>query len=80
MGENRERPKKKHTTLWVVLLVMLPVLYVLSVGPAVWITRGIPAHRLKSIDDFYQPVVWISARNQWFDDALEFHLNFWETL
>jgi hypothetical protein len=43
------------------LLVVLPILYVLSTGPAIWLySRGYVSE--KPIEDFYIPLRWVHDR------------------
>ena len=46
--------KRSHSRLWWLALVLVPVVYVLSVGPAVVYGGHLPL-----VEAFYGPVVWL---------------------
>jgi len=55
----------------IALLVLLPVLYVLSVGPAVWLS----SHDYVSTGPLYYPLGWVSERCGPFRDALTWYMS-----
>ncbi len=79
MEENHEKPKKSRTTL-VVLLVMLPLLYVLSVGPATKLLPGISRSGGQIFMRFYRPLIWIGREVRWIQKPLSDYINYWQKL
>jgi len=60
IGAMKDR-KKPGVAFWATVgLVAIPVLYVLSAGPACWLaTRDLEPEWLGETDRFYQPILWI---------------------
>jgi hypothetical protein len=62
-----------------VVVVLVPLLYVLSIGPAAWLVNtgqlngeeGSPAYR------FYSPIIWSANNCQPIDDALGWYYSLW---
>lgn len=78
MAEERRR-RSSMTIAAGVLLV--PVLYLLSVGPFVWLHR----HGALSADAFYRiattvyyPVTWGELKHEGFRHLLHWYVGFWE--
>jgi biotin transporter BioY len=55
-------------------VVLLPILYVLSSGPALWLsTHGY-------FDGYYyfvKPLCWLADKSEIFDELLHWYLNLW---
>lgn len=60
-----------------VLLVLLPVLYVLSIGPADYLVRSdyLDAETSRA---FYGPLVWLYNSYEPIQPLLEWYLEWWE--
>ncbi len=57
MSDERHKPSG---TFWVIVtLVVLPVLYVLSIGPVAWTSRLMPEWLGNAVVVFYWPLEWI---------------------
>lgn len=74
-----ERSKRGAAPLALVGLFLLPVLYVLSLGPAVWLYnaqqgQGPAAEVLETI---YAPLGWLHE-NTPFQGPLEWYVDLWE--
>ena len=82
MRSMSEDPKKKGGTtgpvVFVVigLLIVLPVLYVLSAGPAALLTdkRYISVETLQTI---YRPITWAGKRSPTFNSAINWYIKLW---
>lgn len=63
--------------LMAVVALLLPIVYVLSIGPAVWLlNRGLlPETPLVTI---YAPLEWLARSSDWFQAAAEWYIQFWE--
>lgn len=56
---NDTAPERSHVTTWVVgLLILLPVLYVLSIGPVAALSTRTGLNP-DSLRNFYGPVIWL---------------------
>ncbi len=70
--------KKSSLTPWVVGLgLMLPLVYVLSIGPAVWLVDyfGI-RHDLARL--FYMPLIWLADVSSTVKRLLELYMLLWQ--
>jgi hypothetical protein len=75
MADDVETPSRSRALLWIAALVFaLPLLYVLSLGPVVWIfvrTKGfgglVP---VEPLEVFYSPVIWLDGHNDIFHHLL----------
>jgi hypothetical protein len=80
MDDDREdNPKVRPLRVWPIVLplVVVPALYVLSMGPAVMLRT----HGVVTQEDFlwfYAPVIWIYSRSAYVNLALEWYLQFWD--
>jgi hypothetical protein len=63
MNDKRKSKKRGVAILAVVLLVLLPVLYVLSIGPAQWLlmTDRIAGTTYSAV---YKPLIWITYSSE----------------
>lgn len=63
-----------------VVVVLLPLLYVLSIGPAAWLVNtgrlngdeGSPTYR------FYSPIIWAADNYEPIEQALGWYFSLWE--
>ena len=60
----------------VALFILLPVLYVLSVGPAVYLARRDYVSR-EAVHAFYWPLAWLYDSWELIQPLLEWYLNWW---
>ena len=51
--------KKPGVAFWATVVMVLPVLYVLSFGPAVWIASHKEDQQSLSLNSCYLPVAWV---------------------
>jgi hypothetical protein len=63
-----------------VVLILVPVLYVLSIGPAAWLVN---TGRLNGDEGsvtvrFYTPLIWAAECCPPVDDSLQWYVSFWE--
>jgi hypothetical protein len=76
MSEPNKKPRGSGCLLWGVAL-MLPVLYVLSIGPVAWLAGQYPA-----IEEFaqlvYFPLVIAAKTFPPVENALKWYLDFWQ--
>jgi hypothetical protein len=80
--------KKTSSPIVVAVLVLLPVLYVLSSGPAVrLISSGSasPSTRLsptatRMIIQFYFPLEWFVRHNRWLKEPISNYISLWQKL
>ena len=57
-------------------IAILAVLYLLSVGPAVWLaTHGYLPSYLVNIS--YSPLLWLRENLEWFGEIVGWYLKFW---
>jgi hypothetical protein len=59
MNQAGEQGPGRAGLTWVWVLVCLPLLYVLSMGPVVAVTKNKPVTSLNVIKRFYAPVIWL---------------------
>lgn len=75
---NRRERWAKRTA---VMLLVLPTLYVLSIGPVSWLAtrKYLPDLALRAAGMFYEPVNWIGQNGpKPFKDAIEWYVKPWE--
>ena len=61
---------------WVWVLVCLPVLYVLSIGPVVAVTKNKTVPSTNAIKRFYAPVIWLH-NHTFMKEPLEVYAGLW---
>jgi hypothetical protein len=72
----RKESKPIGAVMMSVVLLLLPMLYVLSIGPAVWLLdRGAISKKL--LYTAYAPVDWLVHQNETFGDAMEWYCGLW---
>lgn len=66
--------------VWIAGLVLLPLLYVLSIGPAAWLLdHGYMSEPVEeALTVFYTPLVLVYDSNQTFEVALDAYLSLWQ--
>jgi len=64
----------------VVVLIALPVLYVLSIGPAVWIHENgnLNSNTKEAIRAAYIPLEGLADRFEPLEDALDMYIDLWD--
>ncbi len=71
--------QSNRTTLWITIVIALPVLYVLSIGPVLWVIEkqmhGFIASGL--FQTFYYPLGWLADHWPAFNSALNVYLYLW---
>lgn len=75
MDENKKRRPIAGMVI-AVLILLLPVLYVGSIGPAVWL-REHGAVSQNTILAVYAPITWLNDNSTTFRDALQSYLDLW---
>lgn len=75
---SEENKNQSHGRAWVVitLAIALPLLYVLSVGPAVAISNKCPKCGVV-FQEFYFPLVWLDDHTV-FREPLDAYIELWE--
>lgn len=82
MGVDMDQEPKKKSENWgcavvIVFLVFIPMLYVLSIGPAVMIVDQYPKIiSNKTAETFYFPVIWLH-RHTFLSEPLDAYVKFW---
>ena len=76
-----ESEKGSHAMAWVVTLMLVPVLYVLSIGPVGYLADRLKTPRsiVERILLFYAPVKWLRDHT-YLEGPLEEYLNWWQRL
>jgi len=68
-------------SMWpiVAVLMLLPVLYVASIGPVVWMdNRGhIPEWSRGPLEALYAPLEWVLSKSQTLDHWFERYVDLW---
>jgi hypothetical protein len=64
----------------VLLLVVLPLLYVLSVGPAVWVHESgmLSPGGKHALETIYLPVEWAAYKSQVISTPLMWYIDLWK--
>ena len=76
MVERDEKRGGSGCAIGLVLVVSpLPVLYVLSIGPAAWMVNGNNPPR--TFQAFYYPLAWLAEHSRPFQDALGRYMDLW---
>jgi len=82
-GEEREGARRWAATI-AGLLVTLPVVYVLSIGPvAGWAARqrqsdaGLSDERIESLESFYSPLLFMHAHYGSIRNTLNWYMDLW---
>jgi hypothetical protein len=65
--------------MWLVgTLLLVPVLYILSVGPAFWFfSTTTDADWAIRVAHYLQPAIWLCDLCPWFQDSLEWYMSWW---
>jgi hypothetical protein len=74
MSQEGEEGSGRGGLTWVWVLVFVPVLYVLSIGPVIAITQNKPAYSF--VRNFYAPVIWLH-NNTVLKGPLEMYAKLW---
>ena len=73
MSERDEKRGGSGCAIGLVFL-LLPVLYVLSIGPVVMLVKGEPPMWFQV---FYYPLAWLASSCKPFQDALNWYMGLW---
>lgn len=79
---NDEPPaKSSHTAAWSAVIVALPLMYVLSIGPVAYLAHKLGMYSAASglAQAFYAPVIWLHDHTVC-KAPLESYLDWWERL
>jgi hypothetical protein len=58
------------------VVFLVPVVYVLSIGPVVWLMRS-PSGPPQWFQVFYYPLAWLAGNYKPFQVALGWYMGFW---
>lgn len=67
---------------YLALLLAMPVLYVLSIGPVYALLKLVisdPISRFETVYDLYGPVLDLCRRSEWFRDCINWWLELWNS-
>ena len=77
MADPVEKSRAIRTLSWLVAVaVCLPLIYALSIGPAIVADAKVPQAWRAPIEAFYAPVVWLD-RNTFLKTPLDYYFHFW---
>jgi uncharacterized membrane protein len=64
----------------VAILVLLPMLYVLSVGPIIWMVHSgfISDSSVSVLGEFYRPLEWVTNKVPVIGPAIDTYANWWQ--
>jgi hypothetical protein len=66
-------------TIVVSLLVLLPIFYLLGLGPAIWLHRNGSPGGQAAIETIYAPLEWIMEHSPaWANQPIEWYAELWE--
>jgi hypothetical protein len=79
MADNVENGSRKRGLAWIgSLCIGLPLFYVLSIGPAVFVCSKTKSDTMETYaEKFYAPLVWFSKQNTALTNPLESYVLFW---
>jgi hypothetical protein len=76
----RAQRTRKQWQLWMVVILSALVslsLYVLSVGPVLWIANNGHLWLGEALEGFYAPLVWVAGQWRLTDYALKMYIAWW---
>jgi hypothetical protein len=75
-------PGWKPWQRWTVCVAMLPVGYVLSAGPMVWLhdRQHLPQSGAELVEVVYAPLGWACSHSTWFERPMSWYISLWESL
>ena len=74
---------KSHAWLWTIaVIIALPLLYVLSIGPMIYLTKKgyLPESIADKMETFYQPLGWLADHTSLVGEPLDAYAGWWEEL
>jgi hypothetical protein len=80
MKETGEHRKGSHAgVLLAAVLLLSPVLYILSIGPAFWLASHgyLSQHTIETISPFYAPIEWLMKYSDTASEAIAWYIDFW---
>jgi hypothetical protein len=77
MSDGAKKRRWRRRIGWALLAALM--LYPLSIGPAyLWAAKSTdPATSGRLLDTGYAPIIWICARCQWAQDAMDRYCGLW---
>lgn len=77
---SRTRSSAGVVIVVVILIVLLPLFYVLSIGPVIWLEANnyIEVGENSPIVLFYWPILWSAERFAFAEAALEWYAELWD--
>jgi hypothetical protein len=75
----REKRTRNSWPLWIIVILLSPSLYVLSVGPVLWIANHGHLWLGEALEGFYAPLVWVAGQWRLTDYALKMYIAWWLT-
>ena len=75
--DETEKPRRSRAITWLTIaLVVAPFLYVLSIGPAIWLLdRGLISKR--PFETVYFPLARLADKYPAFKSTIEWYADFW---
>ena len=82
MSENDEQNSRRRAAVWIALGVLIPVFYVLSIGPVCWLLIRFGGRlsnpAVSVLSCFYWPVEWAGDNWSWFGGFLLWYINLFQ--
>jgi len=77
--ESRRRSGGRAVVVAAVLLLALPVLYFLSIGPAAWLVVNgyLPDAVDDALDAFYIPIAWLVDHSEFCRNVIAAYMSLW---
>ena len=76
MEEREQKSRGAGCAIVGVVLILLPVLYILSAGPAFWLWgRGSLSD--DAVEMIYAPLYFASDHSEWANDAFSWYVGLW---
>jgi hypothetical protein len=80
MDDTAEKQPRSRIVAYVVMIaVLLPLVYILSVGPAIFLVIKFPSLG-RPATTIYQPLIWLNNKNTLLKQPLEKYEEFWVAL
>jgi hypothetical protein len=74
---DHDRPRSSLAIWLIAAIVILPVVYVLSLGPAVRLFHGSNSPFIGLIAGFYSPLEWLARNCEPIGDVLGWYIGLW---
>lgn len=66
----------KGGSWWLILVLMSPIVYFLSIGPAIWLHPHLPDIGQDALESFYRPLEYL-AKIKPFERLFEAYVSLW---